>query len=276
VIFASGQGGGEALYDNDSSFFYNNNTINGGLSVVQGVINAGFTTAQLSFGAPFDNSTTTGWLTGPGGVRRLACRYAAVAQWVYTNIHNSNATAPMCATGNSGGAGAVAYSLTEYGQSNIFAMVEPTSGPPMSRLDEACVSTGSTQIFKCNTGDVGVELPLNYAPSEAAIVDPAYAQPYCSNAVNGTGTQVPAGLFLSDSVLGGIQPPPSGAPAYVNLLFGGQDTSSGVIQGLTWGQALVLTPSQRACVEDAPHAIPASSDGAARIVSDIQALCKLP
>lgn len=279
VILGTGSGG-SALYDNYSDFFYNNGANNGGLDVVQGILDGGFTTVQVSFGSPFNNTnTTSGWLTGPGGVRRLACRYAAVAQWVYDHIHNDNTNLPMCATGNSGGSGAIAYAVTDYGLDNILAMVETTSGPPMTRLDEACVppANGITQNFTCNPGDTPVPLPLNYSLSEAEIIDPAYSQPFCSNAINQTGTQAAANLFLSDSVLGGPQPP-SVTPTYVNILLGGQDTSAAVMQGSTWGQALMLTLANRPCVEDAPHPIPAapSGDGAARIVSDIQMLCKLP
>jgi hypothetical protein len=286
VILGTGSGG-NYVYDNDTpDFFYTDSatgdTVNGGLDVVNGILAAGYTTVQVAF-SPLDNPTQfpNGWLTGPGGVRRLACRYATVAQWVYTNIQNSNASLPMCATGNSGGAGAIGYALTNYGEGSgttpIFSMVETTSGPPMTRLDEACVSPsqGRTQNFDCN--GVNTTPPVNFSLSEAEIIDPAYPAPYCSNAINGTGTPAPADLFLSDSVLGGPQPPTAGS-AYVNIVLGGQDTSSAPIQALTWGQALSLIEAQRPCVSDAPHAIPAapSGDGVTQIVTDIQNLCKLP
>ena len=86
-MFGTGTGGA-ALYDNDSPDFFDGST-NGGLNVVQSVLNAGYTTVQVTFGSPFAQQPN-GWLTGPGGVRKLACRYATVAQWVYQNIHNSN------------------------------------------------------------------------------------------------------------------------------------------------------------------------------------------
>jgi len=283
VILGTGSGGIYA-YDNDTpDFFYtdtNGNSVNGGLAVVNGILAAGYTTVQVTF-SPLDNPTQflNGWLAGPGGVRRLACRYATVAQWVYTYIQ-ANSSVPMCATGNSGNAGAIGYALTNYGEGSgatpIFSMVEATSGPPMTRLDEGCVppSQGRTQNFDCN--GVNTTPPVNFSLSEAEIIDPAYPAPYCSNAINGTGTQAPADLFLSDSVLGGPQPPTTGS-AYVNIVLGGQDTSSAPIQGLTWGQALSLTEAQRPCISDAPHAIPAapSGDGVTQIVNDIQSLCKL-
>src|SRR5262249_44954418 len=86
VIFASGSGSA-VLYDNDTNFI--SGSFNGGLNVVQGVLstnsdNDGYTTVQVSFGAPFDNSSAVenGWLQGPGGVRRLACRFATVVDWI--------------------------------------------------------------------------------------------------------------------------------------------------------------------------------------------------
>jgi hypothetical protein len=282
VILGTGSGG-NYVYDNDTpDFFYTDSTtgdtVNGGLDVVNGILTAGYTTVQVAF-SPLDNPTEfpSGWLTGPGGVRRLACRYATVAQWVYANIQQSTSV-PMCATGNSGGAGAIGYALTNYGENNIFAMVETTSGPPMTRLDWGCSSQSMTANFTCNSLPTQT-LPFNFSLSEAEIIDPAYpaGEAFCTNAVKGTGTQAPADLFLSDSVLGGVQPTPTvDPPTVVNIVMGGMDPSAGVQQGQHWGPA--VGASTRVCVSDAPHALPAapSGDGVTQIVNDITNLCKLP
>jgi len=273
VILGTGTGG-SALYDYDNPvFFSSDGTVNGGLAVVNALLNSGFTTAQVTFGAPFNTSNSAGWLIGPGGVRRLACRYATLAQWIYSNVHNST-TIPLCATGNSGGAGAIGYALTDYGLDSIFAMVEATSGPPMSRLDAACVPASQCQTanFTCNPGDPTETIHMCYANSESQIIDPAYSQPICTNALNGTAA--PSGLLLSDSVLGG--PARTFSNTYVSVVVGGQDTSSAVDQALTWYAALTNTSKNQACVSDAPHPIPSVQDGAQRIASDIQNLCKLP
>ncbi len=286
VILATGQGSGNALYDNDPDFI--NGSFNGGLTVVDGLLNSsvpnqGYTTVQVSFGAPFNNSSNVqnGWLTGPGGVRHLACRFATVAQWVYANIANS--TAPLCATGNSGGAGAIGYALTEYGQDSIFKMVEATSGPPMSRLDQGCSSLAAcqTQAFTCN----GIQAPsqMCFSVDEAEIIDPAYATAtQCSGAVSGSSTP-PDFLFGSDSILWGLAPIPAGAApgqtisfpnTYVNVVLGGGDNSSAPDQAMAWLNALTATTTNQVCVSDAPHAIPSVSDGAQQIITDIQAHCK--
>ena len=272
VMFGTGTGGA-ALYDNDLPDFFDGST-NGGLTVVQSVLNAGYTTVQVTFGAPFAQQPN-GWLTGPGGVRKLACRYATVAQWVYQNIHNSNTSAPLCATGNSGGAGAIGYALTDYGMNSIFSMVEETSGPPMSRIDQGCLPASNAacqkQQFTCNAGDPVQNLSNCYTPDEAQIIDTAYAQPVCSNAVN--GVTAPNGLLLSDSILGGI--PPTFAKTRVNVLLGGQDNSTAVEQALLWVNSLTNTSKSQACISDAPHPIPSVADGASTIAADIQNLCKL-
>jgi hypothetical protein len=273
VMFGTGTGG-SALYDYDPPDFFNGST-NGGLAVVQSVLNAGYTTVQVSFGSPFSDKTPDGWLTGPGGPRRAACRYATVAQWVYQNIHKSNGSAPLCATGNSGGSAAIAYAITDYGSDSIFSMVEETSGPPMSRIDQGCAPPSDavcqTHQFTCNAGDPVENLSSCYTTDEAGIIDMAYPQTLCKNAVN--GTVPPAGLFLSDSILGG--PTRTFPKTRVHVLFGGKDTSAAVEQGLAFFNSLSNTTSSQSCVSDAPHPMPSAADAAATIASDIQTMCKV-
>jgi hypothetical protein len=292
VIFTTGSGG-SALYDNDQpDFFYIDSTTgvstNGGLSVVQGVLNAGFTTAQVSFGSPFnDTNTANGWLQGPGGTRRLACRYATVARWVYDNIHNANASAPYCATGNSGGSAAIGYAVTEYGLDAIFSMIEPTSGPVMTRLDEGCSPKGSNN-YGGVTACANPPLDMSYSTGSdgtASIVDTAYQSvgantpTLCADGVNHIGPSNTL-RFQSDSIeYGPSKSPPlpiPNPPTAVKVLFGGKDPSTAVPQGETWWVGVGPRPTQK-CVDDAPHAIPASPSGAgaAMIVSDIQSLCKV-
>jgi hypothetical protein len=265
VIFGVGTGG-SGLYDDSvsSGFKY-------GSTAVQNVLDAGFTTAQVSFGAPFNDTTPNGWLTGPGGVRRLACRYATVAQWVYDNIHNKNTSAPMCATGNSGGSGAIAYAVSHYGLDSIFAMIEPTSGPPMSRIDEGCEPTASCQTVQTECGTTQ-DIGLCYGASDAAIIDTAYSQNLCTTAVNGGASNT--SLFLSDSVVDGSTVTFNFPKTNVRVLFGGEDNSSAVPQGTVWGGAVTSAKSQ-ACVTDAPHSIPDVQDGATTIATDIIGMCKL-
>jgi hypothetical protein len=291
VIFGTGTGG-SSLYDNDPNFI--NGGFNGGLTVVQGVLSAGFTTVQISFGEPFnDTNTKNGWLQGPGGVRRLACRYATIADWVYRNQQalspNLTTSAPMCATGNSGGSAAIGYAVTEYGLASEFAMIEPTSGPVMTRLDQGCSPCGQymgsnscTQIPQ----NMCYSLSVGNVIGDASIIDEAYQSQgsttptLCTDGVNGNAANNIR--FLSDSIE--FQPTKSppllipNPPTAVKVLFGGMDTTNAIPEGEAWwsgvGPAGGPKPGQ-ACVADAPHAIPFAQDGAAQIISDITSMCKL-
>jgi hypothetical protein len=262
VMFGTGTGG-TTLYD--STWQY-------GINVIETVLDAGFNTVQVAFGGPFNNDANpNGWLTGPGGVRRLACRYATVAQWVYQNINQSNANAPFCATGNSGGSAAITYAMTYYGSDSIFAFIEPTSGPPLARLDYGCIGNGTSLSTPCGQG---VESPT-FAPSDASVVDPAYSAPICSEAMGGnTANQA---QLLSDSVDG-----PGANYSYpntaVNIMFGGLDNSAAVPQGMEWWlsqKSSSNSPSAPACVADAPHEMPTVLDAAQLIASDMVSMCKL-
>jgi len=253
VIFGIGTGG-SGLYEN---------SFTDGTLTVQTVLDAGFTTAQITFGAPFNTATPNGWLTGPGGVRHLACRYATAAQWIYTNIRTAGA--PLCATGNSGGSAAITYALAEYGESNILSMVEPTSGPPMARLDYGCICTQPAQTTPCGQG----QLSLCYTAQDAELIDSAYSTPLCSNATSDNSAQL-----LSDSVVA----PGSSldySETFTHIVFGGQDTSPAVPQGLQWFDGVTSRKGGPVCVADAPHEIPDVHDGALRIANDLITNCRL-
>jgi hypothetical protein len=297
VIFGIGTGG-SGLYDDDSDFFYGSN-INGGAMVVNDILTAGYTTVQVSFGAPFNaTNTENGWLQGPGGVRRLACRYATVADWIFKNQQVLNpstpASAPLCATGNSGGSGAIGYALTVYGLASEFAMVEPTSGPVMTRIDQGCSPQGNPDNgyggkTAC-TNPLSLDMSYSTAGNSdgtAGIIDTAYQNQgsstptLCSDGVNGVSSSNTL-RFQSDS----IDYAPSKSPAIlipnpptnVNVVFGGQDSSNAVAQGETWWASVGTmggAKATQACVQDAPHPIPAapSGDGITQIVNDITTLC---
>ncbi len=261
VIFGTGSGG-MTLYD--STWTY-------GINVIQEVLAAGFATVQIAFGGPFNsNATPAGWLTGPGGVRRLACRYATVAQWVYQNIHHSNTSAPFCATGNSAGSAAITHSVAHYGLDSIFAFIEPTSGPPLARLDYGCVGNGGSVPNSCGKGSNS----LSYSISDAAIIDPAYSAPICAQAMGGNTAN--EAQLLSDSVDG-----PGAILSYpktaVKTVFGGLDNSVAVPQGLQWLNQVISPngPPAPVCVADAEHEIPDALDGATQIADDIIGICKL-
>jgi hypothetical protein len=282
VMFVVGSGG-NGLYDSAWQFGY---------QTVETVFNAHYNTVQISFGAPFTTTQPNGWLQGPGGVRRLACRYATVVDWVYNNPKEidpnstAKASAPLCATGNSGGASALAYAIVEYGLAGFggmpteLTMSELTSGPVTTRLDLGCV---------CNQNQMGNpapcapqlgRTPMCYTPSEAGIIDPAYqtqgeSQPptLCSDGLSGTDV-LNANRFQSDSnIYQPTKPIIPAAGANIHLRYGSLDTTTGIPQGQTWIEQFGSAPKQ-ACSTNASHEIPDDSGGAMDIANDIIGLNK--
>lgn len=268
VLFLIGSGGSGLYDDQTTGFTY-------GATTVGNVFAQNYNTVQVSFGAPFVTTAPNGWLQGPGGVRRLACRFATVADWVYKNpsIINSSVTAPnsapMCSAANSAGASAVAYAVSEYGLTSEFTMIEQTSGPVTTRIDQGCI---------CFDNPNGPQGPCSnnttsmcYSAFDAGILNNAYTSTQsCTNA-----NAQNANLFLSDSIdfAGNLPIPLPGVT--VNMAFGGQDTSAAVPQALTWEKFLGQTkPNVDSCIDDAPHGIPDVLDGAQQIANDIIAMCK--
>ena len=254
---------GNGLYE--SIFTY-------GSTAVQNVINGGYTTVQISWGTPFNSNQKNGWAQGPGGLLTAACRYATVTKWIYDNIQN-NTSLPMCATANSGGAGALAYALSQYGSNDILSMAEVTSGPPTGRLDWGCGCIEGSLPVSC-----GQKSPMGtcFGTADAPVWDPAYnpnaSTGVCTAAVN--GTLPPGGLdfFLGDSAEapGATYNFPN---TYVNLVFGGQDISSAIPIGQDWFNHITSTSKGQECIADAPHSIANVPDGAAQIATDILNKC---
>lgn len=282
VLFGVGTGGSGLYEDPNTGYTF-------GSTTVGNILDAGFNTVQVSFGAPFDQgSTPRGWLTGPGGVRRLACRYATVADWVYRNPAIINpavvamTSAPMCATGNSGGSAALVYAAYEYGLDSELAMIEPTSGPVMSRIDQGCSPcSSSAQGNVCGPSN---NPNLCYESADASIIDEAYQSAGattptpCTDALKGNPGANASAQFLSDSILyspGATVTMPSTA---VKILFADDDTSNAVPQG-TLFEGLVVPSSSSpfppfACLANVQHDIPSYLTGAQTIANDIITYCK--
>lgn len=282
--------GGSGLYDdpNAGGYIYGSN-------VVTSLLSSGYNTVQVSFGAPFDSGTQpNGWLTGPGGVRHLACRYATVADWVYHNpsIINSGVSAttsaPMCATGNSGGSAAVAYAAYEFGLATgstpELVMIEPTSGPVMSRIDQGCSSTcASLPAPICSNSSNTAS--MCYESADASVIDEAYqasgatTPTPCSDSLAGNPGPDAAAMFLSDSILFQPNQTISFPNTIVKQLFGDSDTSNAVPEGLTWSAAVIPSssspnPVYQCLASPVAHDIPSFLQGATQIASDIEAGCQ--
>jgi hypothetical protein len=260
TVLLTGGANSEGLYADPSIYTH-------GADVVNGLLAANYITVQTSFGGLFTTSQPHGWQTGPGGLRRVACRYVTLAKWVQQNI--AAASKPLCATGNSAGAGLIGYAMAHYGGDSIFTMVEPTSGPPFSRLDYSCECNQPDLPNPCASGTLTQCVGLKNAQD---YIDPAYApSTICSDAVQNHSTANGA-QFLSDSILS-PEATLTYSNTYVQFAFGGLDTSSAPVMGQLWEEK-ITSGTAIACVADAPHDLADVPDAAALIVSDIVASCR--
>ncbi|SRR5579872_384571 len=255
IIFGVGSGG-NGYYDQ---------IFTTGTTIVSNIVHAGFTAVQISFEGP------TGWLTGPGGPRKLACRYATAVQWIYNNpqIHPGAITTPMCATGNSAGSGLIAYALAHYGMGSLLSMVEPTSGPPFSRIDQGCLCLSNPSV-DVGAGACGPKtISLCYPNGDATtFFDPAYGNNSCSSQNSAYES-----TFLDDSIMS-----PDASLSYpktdVHVLYGGQDGTVAVSQGWEWSSA-IQSNHTISCIPDASHELPDASDAATQITNDLTTFCRI-
>ena len=249
IVFTTG-GAGNDLYEEHFTY---------GSTAVNDVVAAGFTAVQTDFTAG-----STGWLTGPAadGPLTLSCRWATMAQWVHDNVRQTNSA--FCATGNSAGAGAIAYALARYGEGSIFNFVVPTGGPPFSRIDEGCVCN-RTMI---NTSCAGPIDPC-YGLNANMFLDPAYGNGHCSH---GDTTDVP--LWQKDSILSSDGKSVLNYPTTnVHFIFGSLDNTPGPANAALYQQAITSHQDTPQCVADAPHEIADVLDGAQAVSSALIAGC---
>ncbi len=249
IVFTSG-GVGDALYD--AGYLE-------GESIMQNLLAAGYATVQVKWPSP------GGFIAGPGGMRRVACRYATVARWIHENVHAGGAAKPFCASGNSAGGAQIAYGLAHHGLDAIFTMVQLTGGPPMGRLDHGCYCDLAAVPNPCGT----LKPAKCYDTGAAALIDGAYGGTPCSSK-----DPTMKATFLADSIAA-----PGAKLAYpgtkVRALFGAKDDTVAVAQGLDWLDA-ITTPHTRECVPDTSHNVPSTVTGATKIVAELTTHCTIP
>jgi hypothetical protein len=255
TVILIGGGGANGFFD--AGYAY-------GPTIASSLQSAGYTVVPLFF-----NDPNLGWLTGPGGALRLACRPATTMQWVYDHVHQGGASAPLCANGESGGSSAIAYSLSHYGLGQILSMVEEDAGPVFTRLDRDCLCTSPALTLPCGQGTTAACL----GPDAEGFIDTTYAQPLCTTAAN-TGDMSNLSLFLGDSILSSSEALLSFPKTDAHFIYGNLDLTLAAANGLEYEQ-LVTTTKSMACVANTGHSMPNFSQGAQQIVSDLTAYCKL-
>ena len=237
--------------------------------VVEQLLNNGYRIAELTYGIPF-NTKEQGWETNANGagIRAAACRFATVQQWVHDNFLDANT--PLCAAGNSAGAELIGQSLAHYGAGDILSFAELSSGPPYGQLQYACENTQPVMNSPCSGLSLGLDLQ---AATAKQFVDPAYPGNWCSSS-HFNHSKLHDAQFLNDSVLA-----PDAVLSYpntfVNFIFGDQDTTSAIRQGLLY-EAAITSAHASACLPGVGHEVETYKAGAKRVASDMIAGCKLP
>jgi len=118
-----------------------------------------------------------------------------------------------------------------------------------------------------------------YESADAAIIDQAYQSPgatsptLCTDALNGNPGPNASSLFLSDSILYAPGQTVSFPNTTVKLLFGDDDTSNAVPQGMVWQDSVSPRPPFQCLASPVAHDIPSSMAGAQAIADDIAAAC---
>ncbi len=228
VMMGSGSGG-NSFYGGDAP----------GQILVQEIAAMGFRVV--------DRNWTGGWTTTEGGLRKESCRYATLLTWVHDHLHKGG---KFVATGNSGGSAEISYALTTWGRAAILDVAIPTSGPPLGRLDYACVKEASPEwLSLCAT-----IIPKGVMEcASACTLGPANA--VCKQ-VSGSPTTE---QLLEDSVMhpGAVVDYPK---TKLYFLYGAHDCEEPVPIGLTYATK-VTSEKQIRFVPHTPHPLFSTPEG---------------
>ncbi|HEY3840710.1 MAG TPA: hypothetical protein VGL72_29260 [Bryobacteraceae bacterium] len=228
VVMGSG-GSGAGFYGGDE----------GGQRLEKAVTGMGFRV--------IDRSWAGGWPTAEGGMVKESCRYATLLTWVHEHLHKGG---KFVATGNSGGSAEIGYALTTWGRGDILDVAVPTSGPPLGRLDYACVKEASPEwsamcasivpkgVMECSSGCI---LGPGNAVCKQVTAEPTAEQ------------------LLNDSVMhpGAVVNYPR---TKLYFLYGAHDCGEPVPIGLTYATKVTSEKSIQ-FVPHTPHALFSTPDG---------------
>jgi hypothetical protein len=317
IFFTTGEGG-NAWYDANPLFYRDTScpdtpllTHNCGGALIQRLNTDGFDTVQTNFSDmpadPMNPNTAepVGWATGPApvtGPRALVCRYATLVHETWKHFYKP-AGKHVCATGNSGGASAIAYALTQYGLGRAgetdltFSFADLSSGPPHSRVDQGCrINPPMDTTFVCQQSHT---LTYVYDPVLAVRdIDEAYdgdcqADGNCffgNNISCNPKTHIDDGdqcastvcdptfphdkNFLHTSIVSEDYPAPTLSTA-VRFLFGNADyTGNAVAQGHIWLDALMPNNQPTIQCVTSDHNIPGHLPGIDQIRTDMNTYCQ--
>jgi hypothetical protein len=250
VVFGTGGGGG-GYYENDAN----------AAAMMGQLAQMGYRVVQRRW-----QTMPDGWITGPGGMRALACRYATLVTYLHSTVHFGSVQTGFCVTGNSGGSTEIAYSLTHFDRGAIIDLAVPTGGPPMGRIDRGCLDgTDPAWMAECRAlvpsgSSTCTNGPsCSYAAGARQLIDAAWTPAtHCAQSDASFRTSL-----LDQSVMG-ASPRLAYPNTWVHFIYGADDCSEAVTLGLTYASA-VTSAKQITFVPGTPHATFSTVAGARAI-----------
>jgi len=222
---------------------------------------AGFRTVEISW--------TRGWLVGASGALEgqaaLACKPATLARWIHDRFQADRPDFAFCATGNSGGSAQVSYMLSHYGLDATLDLAIPSGGPPMGRVDLGCIRADEA------------DQPLWYLAGGAATIDRGFGFLEAGSGPCALGDESFRTPFAEASVVSG-EGDYHHPKTLVHFLFGSEDHSNAVPQGLAYLQRLRTEGTPLVGIDTlagVPHAVPSARSGAERIRDLVLSECRV-
>ena len=195
--------------------------------------------------------------TNEGGLKKQSCHYATLVTWIHDHIHKAG---KFVVTGNSGGSAEIGYALTTWGRGDILDVAILSSGPPLSRLDYACVKEASPEwaslcasivpkgVMECTPACI-------LGPPRSPVDSFVYKSGVCRQvSLDATPQQL-----LEDSVVhpGAVLDYPK---TKVYFLYGAHDCGEPVPIGLTYATRVTSQKSIQ-FVPHTPHALFSTAEG---------------
>lgn len=140
IVLLSGSGGTQPFGQAGNSFY------------VDEYYRAKFRVVQVAWASDWEQATAS----GAQSIKAAACRPSTLIRYIYDSIHGGiAASGGMCAHGQSGGSGALAYALAWYDAGNYLDKALLTSGPVFGDIEQGCKVPNSSQIAVCPAGQFG-------------------------------------------------------------------------------------------------------------------------
>lgn len=189
-----------------------------------------------------------GWYVYGAGFANSVCGFSDIARWIGTNLAESPEL--MCAQGNSGGAMQLAYGFEMYGAGDLLDMAILSSGPPYSKVDDACFDPEYPHFIGVGKGD---NVDFFHAWD-----DPGYE--YCEDS-NGSAWRIE--VTDLQSLVADLEPRTLDYPASKLIFLRSEDDSSGQ-RALVFHDA-ISSEKAAASIPGDVHAFDKTAEGAAMI-----------